>query len=132
MTADVLYTGPVKPRWIPVAGALLAALGVTFGAFGAHALRDTLDPVRLGWWNTAVLYQMWHAVGLIAIAGLPLPGRSGPAMLLAAGTIIFSGTLYIMALTGIRWLGAITPIGGLLMIAGWTLLAWRTLRQPQA
>jgi uncharacterized membrane protein YgdD (TMEM256/DUF423 family) len=122
----------VKPSWILLSGALLAALGVAFGAFGAHALRDTLDPVRLGWWNTAVQYQMWHAVGLVAIAALPLPHRSGPAMLLAAGTIIFSGTLYVMALTGIRWLGAVTPIGGLLMIAGWALLAWRTLRQPHA
>jgi uncharacterized membrane protein YgdD (TMEM256/DUF423 family) len=95
-------------------------------------LRDTLDWVRLGWWNTAVQYQMWHAVGLVAIAALPLPGRSAPAMFLAAGTLIFSGTLYVMALTGIRWLGAVTPVGGLLMIAGWTLLAWRALRQPQA
>jgi uncharacterized membrane protein YgdD (TMEM256/DUF423 family) len=122
----------LKSSWILLSGAVLAALGVAFGAFGAHALRDTLDPVRLGWWNTAVQYQMWHAVGLVAIAALPLPRRSAPAMLLAAGTIIFSGTLYVMALTGIRWLGAVTPVGGLLMIAGWTLLAWRALRQRQA
>jgi len=123
---------PMKPCWILVSGVVLAALGVAFGAFGAHALRDTLDPARLGWWNTAVQYQMWHAVGLVAIAALPLSGRAFPAALLATGTILFAGTLYVMALTGLRWLGAVTPLGGLLMIAGWALLAWRAFRQPQA
>lgn len=118
---------PVQAN-ILAAGALLAALGVALGAFGAHALRDTLDPVRLGWWNTAVQWQMWHALALVAIAALPLLGRDLPAILIGAGTLIFAGTLYIMALTGLRWLGAVTPIGGLLMIAGWLLLAWRALR----
>lgn len=106
-------------------GALLAALGVGLGAFGAHALRDSLDAVRLGWWNTAVQWQMWHAVALVAIAVAPLPGRALPAALIGAGTLIFAGTLYLMALTGVRWLGAVTPLGGLLMLAGWLLLAWR-------
>jgi uncharacterized membrane protein YgdD (TMEM256/DUF423 family) len=110
----------------------MAALGVAFGAFGAHAVGDTLGAVRLGWWNTAVQYQMWHAVALVAIAALPLRGRQLPSALLALGTTIFAGTLYIMALTGVRWLGAITPVGGLLMIAGWAALAWRAVRQPQA
>lgn len=123
---------PMKLSWILTAGAVLAALGVAFGAFGAHALRDSLDPIRLGWWNTAVQYQMWHAIGLVAIAALPLGGRSIPAALLASGTVIFSGTLYVMALTGIRWLGAVTPIGGVLMIAGWAALAWAALRRSQA
>ena len=111
------------------AGALLAALGVILGAFGAHALRDALEPVELGWWQTAVQYQMWHAIGLLALAALPLPRLGLPAALLAVGTVIFSGTLYLMALTGARWLGAVTPPGGTLMIAGWLLLlrrAWST------
>lgn len=109
-------------------GAVLAAIGVALGAFGAHALRDSLDPVRLGWWNTAVQWQMWHAVALVALAAAPIADRLLPALLLGAGTIIFAGSLYVMALTGIRWLGAITPIGGLFMLAGWLLLAWRAVR----
>ena len=112
-------------RRIALAGALLAATGVACGAFAAHALRP-LGPVRLGWWQTAVQYQMWHAVALIALAALPLPRLGWPAALLALGTTIFAGTLYVMALTDLRWLGAITPIGGLLMIAGWLLIGWRS------
>lgn len=117
----------VLSRPILIAGALFAATGVMLGAFGAHALKDRLDPVALGWWQTAVQYQMWHAVGLVALAGLP--GRLGlPVALLGMGTLIFSGTLYVMALSGLRWLGAVTPLGGLLMIAGWLLLVVRTWR----
>ena len=116
---------PAVRRLTLVAGALLAASGVALGAFGAHALRAALDAARLGWWQTAVQYQMWHATGLIAIAALPLRNLKWPATAIAAGTAIFSGTLYLMALTGERWLGAITPIGGILMILGWLLLAWR-------
>lgn len=111
-------------RPILIAGALLAATGVMAGAFGTHGLRAVLDAQALGWWQTAVQYQLWHAVALIAFAALP--GRAGwPAALIGAGTIIFSGTLYIMALTGMRWLGAVTPVGGALLIAGWFLLAFR-------
>jgi uncharacterized membrane protein YgdD (TMEM256/DUF423 family) len=113
---------------ILAAGAILAALGVALGAFGAHALRDSLDPLRLGWWNTAVQWHMWHAVALVALAAVPLDGRSLPALLIGAGTIVFAGSLYVMALSGLRWLGAVTPVGGLLLIAGWLLLAWRALR----
>jgi uncharacterized membrane protein YgdD (TMEM256/DUF423 family) len=119
---------PTSSSAILAGGALLAALGVALGAFGAHALRDSLDPVRLGWWNTAVQWQMWHAIALLAIAALPLTGREVPALLLGLGTLVFAGSLYVMALSGLRWLGAITPVGGLLMIAGWLLLAWRALR----
>ena len=115
---------------ILAAGALLAALGVALGAFGAHALRESLDPVRLGWWHTGVQWQMWHALALVALAAVPLAHRELPAALLGAGTIIFAGSLYLMALTGVRWLGAVTPIGGFLMIAGWCLLAWRLATPP--
>ena len=117
-------TVPPVQRRIAIAGALLAASGVGLGAFGAHALRGALDPVRLGWWQTAVQYQMWHAIGLLAIAALPLPRSGRAAVAIGVGTIVFSGTLYLMALTGLRWLGAITPSGGAMMIVGWLLLAW--------
>jgi uncharacterized membrane protein YgdD (TMEM256/DUF423 family) len=112
-----------------VAGALLAALGVMLGAFGAHALRDLLDPVRLGWWQTGVQYQMWQAIGLVAIGATRLPRTGAAAAMLVAGTIIFSGSLYLMALTDARWLGAVTPVGGALMIAGWLWLTWRVARR---
>lgn len=119
---------PVERR-ILLAGALLAASGVALGAFGTHGLKPSLGPAELGWWQTAVQYQLWHAVALVAIAALSLPGRGLPAALLAAGTMVFSGTLYVMALTGLRWLGAVTPIGGTLLILGWLFLAvaaWRS------
>lgn len=111
-------------------GALLAALGVTLGAFGAHGLKTMLDAERLGWWNTGVQYHLWHAIGLVAIGAAALPGTRGVAILLALGVLFFSGSLYVMALTGTRWLGMVTPLGGLLMIAGWLLLAWKVLKTP--
>lgn len=111
-----------------LAGTLLAALGVLLGAFGAHGLRTALTPEALGWWQTGVQYQMWHAVGLLAIGAARLPGSRLAVWLLALGTLIFAGTLYVMALTGMRWLGAVTPLGGALMIAGWLALGWRLLR----
>lgn len=116
------------PRFPLFAGALLAALGVALGAFGAHGLRSLLDASALAWWQTAVQYQMWHAVGLIALAALRLRGTRLAAALLVAGTVIFAATLYLMALGGPRWLGAITPLGGSLMILGWLALAWQALK----
>jgi uncharacterized membrane protein YgdD (TMEM256/DUF423 family) len=116
---------PPDSRFALIAGALLAATGVALGAFGAHGLKTLLSSEALGWWQTAVQYQMWHAVGLIAIGAAPAARTRGPAWMLAAGTMVFSGSLYAMALGGPRWLGAATPIGGVLMIAGWAWLAWR-------
>ena len=110
------------------AGALLAGAGVVLGAFGAHALRARFGAAELGWWETAVAYQMWHGIALVAFGAGRVDRIAAPAWLLGAGAAIFSGTLYVMALTGLRWLGAVTPVGGLLMIAGWGLLAWRGLR----
>ena len=110
------------------AGALLAALGVALGAFAAHGLRAVLNANALAWWQTAVQYQMWHATGLIALGAARLPRSLLPAVLLTAGTVIFAGSLYVMALGGPRWLGAVTPLGGSLMIVGWLVLAWRVLR----
>ena len=114
------------------AGAALAALGVALGAFGAHGLRSMLDARALGWWETAAQYQMWHAIGLIALGAAPLRGLGRPAASLVAGTLIFSGSLYLMALTGLRWLGMVTPIGGTLMIAGWFWVGWRVWRNQKA
>jgi len=120
----------VDSRFALIAGAMLAAAGVALGAFGAHSLRALLSAEALGWWQTAVQYQMWHAIGLVAIGAGPAVRTRGPARLLACGTILFSGSLYAMALSGARWLGAVTPIGGALMIAGWAWLAWRLAKAP--
>ena len=117
-------------RFALIAGAVLAASGVALGAFGAHGLRTLLPPEALGWWQTAVQYQMWQAIGLVAIGAEPISRTRGPDWLLAAGTLIFSGSLYAMALSGARWLGAVTPLGGALMIAGWAWLAWRLAKAP--
>jgi uncharacterized membrane protein YgdD (TMEM256/DUF423 family) len=113
---------------ILLAGALLGASGVILGAFGAHALKDMLSPQQTAWWQTGVQYQMWHALALVLTAVLPLRHAGLAALCFGVGAIIFSGTLYLMAFGLPRWLGAITPVGGLLMIAGWLLLAWSALR----
>ena len=123
----------VKGGGIALAGALLAGSAVLFGAFGAHALRTVLGEQQLGWWETAVQYQMWHALGLLALAGLELGRSRLIALLLGGGTLVFSGSLYLMALADLGWLGAVTPIGGSAMILGWMLFAWqavRALREP--
>jgi uncharacterized membrane protein YgdD (TMEM256/DUF423 family) len=112
-------------RAIIFAGALLAAAGVMLGAFGAHALDGRLTAQQALWWQTAVDYQMWHGLGLLLVAALPLRRRRPAAWCLGLGCLIFSGTLYAMALGLPRWLGAVTPVGGILMIAGWLLLAWQ-------
>jgi uncharacterized membrane protein YgdD (TMEM256/DUF423 family) len=113
-------------RPVFAAGALLCGLAVALGALGAHALKAHLSPDALGWWQTAVQYQMVHGLALLAVslAGL---GRL-PAALLGGGAIVFSGTLCAMALGAPHWLGAVTPLGGLAMIAGRALSAWRVIR----
>jgi uncharacterized membrane protein YgdD (TMEM256/DUF423 family) len=106
----------------------MAGAAVALGAFGAHGLDGRLGPEALGWWRTAVDYQMWHALALVAL-GLGAFSRPAlPAALLGGGALIFSATLYAMALGAPRWLGAVTPVGGGLMIAGWAWLACRLLR----
>lgn len=125
-------------RSILIAGASLAFLAVALGAFGAHALRGHLDARGQDWWETAAQYQMWHAIALVALSALPLRWMRLAALLLGLGTILFSGSLYAMALGGLRWLGMVTPLGGMLMLAGWLVLAlaaWRAgdegLERPQ-
>jgi uncharacterized membrane protein YgdD (TMEM256/DUF423 family) len=115
-------------RAILAAGAILAGTAVALGAFGAHALKARLGAEALGWWQTAVQYQMWHALALVALGGSGLPALRLPAWLLGGGAFLFSATLYAMALGAPHWLGAITPLGGAAMILGWLLLAWRALR----
>lgn len=117
-------------RGFLAAGCLWAALAVLLGAFGAHALQSRLSPERLSVWETAVRYQMYAGLGtqLAALAGRLPP--LGPALLLG-GSLIFSGSLYLLCLTDVRWLGAVTPLGGLGMIAGWLTLAWAALRSPE-
>ncbi|MCY7356977.1 MAG: DUF423 domain-containing protein [Rudanella sp.] len=120
-------------------GALLGLIGVGLGAFGAHALRKMLDETnRMATFETAVKYQFYHALALVLVGILmhlmtgPPGGQNPPALKwlnyaglsFLGGTLIFSGSLYILCFTGITWLGAITPIGGVLMIAGWALLWW--------
>jgi uncharacterized membrane protein YgdD (TMEM256/DUF423 family) len=108
-------------------GALSAMIAVAAGAFGAHALRARLSPELLAVFETGARYQMYHAFGLIAVAWAvtrwpgPLPSWAG--WLFAAGTLLFSGSLYALALSGMRWLGAVTPFGGAAFLAGWLCLA---------
>ncbi len=116
-------------RFFLTAGALSAALAVMLGAFGAHALRGRLPADLLAIYRTASQYHVYHALGLLAVGlltlHLPTSGAlrwSGWLMLL--GTVLFSGSLYVLAVTGQRWLGAITPLGGTAWIAAWLLLAW--------
>lgn len=109
-------------------GCAFALLGVAAGAFGAHALRARLDAPALAVWETAARYQLFHALALLAVAlaasRWPAPGWVAAGWLFVAGTVVFSGSLYLLVLTGTRWLGAVTPLGGLCLLAGWAVLAW--------
>ena len=110
-------------------GALLLALAVMFGAFGAHALRGRLDTYALGIYERAVFYHFVHALGLVVVPLLvraewiSAPVGTWVCVLLVAGILIFSGSLYALAMTGVRALGAITPIGGVSFVLAWLLLA---------
>ncbi len=120
-------------NWIAT-GALLLALGVALGAFGAHGLRNRLDAAMLDVFHTAVLYHFLHALGILLVAALARAGALTPIVqnrvcwLLLVGIVIFSGSLYALAISGIRVLGAITPIGGLAFIAGWLYLTVEAIR----
>lgn len=116
-----------------VIGAVAMALGVILGAFGAHGLKNKLTPDLLAVYQTGVEYHLYHALGLILVGVLinQFPQVSGlhtGGWLLLAGILIFSGSLYVLAISGIRWLGAITPIGGTAFIAGWLWIAWSLAR----
>lgn len=117
-------------------GCIVALLGVAAGAFGAHLLREFLPLSLIAIFETAVRYQMYHAFGLLATA---LVAAQRPTRLIGAagwmfviGIVVFSGSLYVLSMTGIRWLGAITPIGGAAFLAGWALLALGGMRALSA
>jgi len=114
-------------------GAAVMALAVVLGAFGAHGLKGHTDAAGLATWETAVRYQAWHGLALLALALagdlLSARGQKAAAWCFGVGILIFSGSLYVLVLSGVKWLGAITPIGGVAMIAGWiiaTVSAWRS------
>jgi len=116
-----------------VIGAVAMALGVILGAFGAHGLKNKLTPDLLAVYQTGVEYHLYHALGLILVGVLinqfpQVAGLHTGGWLLLAGIVIFSGSLYVLAISGIRWLGAITPIGGTAFIAGWLWMAWSLTR----
>lgn len=108
--------------------AVLCFLAVALGAFGAHSLRSTLEARgMLDAWNKAVFYQFVHAIALLVLALYGTINR-GACLLLLIGILLFSGSLYLLALTGLRWLGPVTPLGGLCFLVGW---AWLVLEPPK-
>ena len=115
-----------------ILGCAFGLLAVAAGAFGAHALRERLPADLLAVFETAARYQMYHALALLAVAWAAgeWPGSAAAlaGWLFTAGIVIFSGSLYVLSLTGVRWLGAITPLGGVAFLAGWALLGWAALR----
>lgn len=123
----------MTPRIVLTLAAALMFAGVAAGAFGAHALKARLTPDELAIWQTAVQYHIWHGIGLLA-AGLLLLHRPDSvalgvsSWLFVAGIALFSGSLYALALTGARGLGALTPVGGIALLAGWAAMAWAAWR----
>ncbi len=109
-------------------GCLSAGTAVALGAFGAHALKTRLDAGLLATFEVGVRYQMAHALALLAVAWActrwPGGAVNASGWLFVAGTVLFSGSLYVLALTGVRWLGAITPLGGVAWLVAWACLAW--------
>jgi uncharacterized membrane protein YgdD (TMEM256/DUF423 family) len=120
-------------NWSAVA-AVLMGLAVAFGAFGAHGLKGRLDDYSISVYEKAVLYHFFHALGLLIVSILPRVGAISQSAatwvcgLLLAGILLFSGSLYVLALSGVKALGAVTPLGGLAFLAAWFLLAFRLLR----
>lgn len=117
--------------WLLIGGAY-GFIAVALGAFGAHALKEKLPAELLAVWRTAVEYQMYHALALVLVG---LFSRQAPSATLnaaglcfTAGVLLFSGSLYALALSGVRGLGAVTPFGGILFLAGWALLVWMAAR----
>jgi uncharacterized membrane protein YgdD (TMEM256/DUF423 family) len=123
--------------WSGIA-ALALGIAVMLGAFGAHGLRGRLDAYSMGVYERAVFYHFIHALGLLIVSFLPrinaltIPAATWVCGLLLAGILIFSGSLYVLAVTGIRTLGAITPFGGVAFIAGWLMLAFLLFRSAAA
>lgn len=117
-------------------GALSGLMGAAAGAFGAHALKERLPADLLAVFEVGVRYQMYHALALVgtawAVTRWPGGAAQAAGWLFVAGTVIFSGSLYVLALSGQRWWGAVTPLGGVAFLAGWACLAWAALRGSTA
>ena len=115
-------------RFFFVSGALAAFIAVALGAFGAHSLKDRLSPEMLNIFDVGVRYHMYHALGLLAVAWAiarwPEASLNAAGWAFIVGIVIFSGSLYILSIFDIRWLGAITPLGGLAFLIGWAILVW--------
>ena len=128
---DSMISRSLSQRFL-VLGTVFAGSAVAAGAFGAHALKEILDAHSLQVFDTATRYQMYHAFGLCvvswAIDRYPEQRLEQAGWLFTIGILLFSGSLYVVALAGIRWMGAVTPIGGLAFLAGWALLGWRIWR----
>jgi len=116
-------------RWLGV-GAALAGLAVALGAFGAHGLKSSVPAENLEWWHTGANYHLAHALAicLVALASRAGVGKGKSLPLFVAGIVLFSGSLYLMTITSMRWLGAITPLGGVGFIGGWMWFAWDAFR----
>ncbi len=114
-------------------GAIAAAIAVALGAFGAHALKARLSSTDLATFEVGVRYQMYHALALFVVAWVvsrwPSGSVNAAGWLFIVGIAVFSGSLYVLVLTGQRWLGAVTPLGGLSFVVGWLMLAWGVLRR---
>jgi uncharacterized membrane protein YgdD (TMEM256/DUF423 family) len=115
-------------RFFFIVGAIMAFLAVALGAFGAHALKNRLTPDMLDIFEVGVRYHMYHALGLLAVAWAtsrwPESNVTAAGWAFIVGIIIFSGSLYILSMTGMRWFGAVTPLGGLAFLIGWAILVW--------
>ena len=109
-------------------GAVNAALAVAAGAFGAHGLKDRLDASALAVFETAARYQMYHALAIVLCGVIATRGATTAGWIMQVGIVLFSGSLYALALTDVKGLGAITPIGGLAFLVGWGYLAWTSWR----
>lgn len=125
------------PRpWMLVCGSCLSLLSIILGAFAAHGLKSSLTPYSIAIFQTGVEYQMYHGIAIFLVGILSGFGKFSYTWLKAAtisflvGCLFFSGSLFLLALTGIKWLGAITPIGGVAFIVGWTLLIYAAVKTP--
>lgn len=120
-------------NWTAI-GAGLLSLAVMLGAFGAHGLKNRLDAYSMSVYDKAVFYHFVHGLGILLVAvlaranGISASGQTRVCVLLALGILVFSGSLYALAISGLRVLGAVTPLGGLAFIAGWLLLAYHAVR----
>lgn len=119
-------------RFFFAAGSLMAFLAVGLGAFGAHSLKERLSPDMLNIFEVGVRYHMYHALGLLAVSWAisrwPESNLIAAGWAFIVGIVIFSGSLYILSIFGVRWLGAVTPLGGIAFLIGWAILVWSVAR----